>query len=155
MAMKAARTSLSIRILTGLILAMAVAFVVGGMYDPHMLVGAAILSAIAFPCYLFAPVAYEISGGRLRVVFRAGEKRFGPVTACSRVTERHPFTVRLFGNGGLFAGTGIYWNRPYGVFRAYVTSARPQDAVLVETGQGKVIVTPEDPARFVETVRRA
>ena len=57
--------------------------------------------------------------------------------------------LRLWGNGGLFAATGIFWNQAYGVYRAYVTSARYQDYVLVETRTRKVLISPENPAEFV------
>ena len=52
------------------------------------------------------------------------------------------FGIRLFGNGGLFSGTGIFWNRKLGVFRAYVTSTRKKEMLLVETDKYKVIISP-------------
>ena len=58
--------------------------------------------------------------------------------------------VRLWGNGGLFAATGIFWNPAYGVYRAYVTSARYQDYVLAETRTQKVLISPENPEDFVK-----
>jgi len=61
--------------------------------------------------------------------------------------------VRLWGNGGLFAATGIFWNKEYGVFRVYVTSARHQDYVLVATRTRKILISPEDPAQFVRAWR--
>jgi hypothetical protein len=57
--------------------------------------------------------------------------------------------IRLFGNGGLFAGQGFFWNRMFGLFRAYVTSARPADLVLVETTNRKILISPRDPQAFV------
>jgi hypothetical protein len=58
--------------------------------------------------------------------------------------------LRLWGNGGLFAATGIFWNRAYGVYRAYVTSARYQDFVLVETRTQRILISPADPEAFVK-----
>ena len=150
---KAAKTSLSIRILTSIVLASAAGCLIGGAFEGNLLIVGIFLGLVAFLCYLFAPVAYEVSDGRLTVVFHAGRKCFGPVVSCSRIAERLPFTIRLFGNGGLFAGSGIFWNRRYGIFRAYVTSARPQDAVLVQTANHKVVITPEDPQAFVENIK--
>ena len=80
-----------------------------------------------------------------------GQKVFPAVTRCSTLTARPPMGLRLWGNGGLFAGTGIFWNQAYGVFRAYVTSARYQDYVLVETRTRKVLISPENPEEFVRT----
>ncbi|MDD4869989.1 MAG: PH domain-containing protein [Kiritimatiellae bacterium] len=150
---KTAKTSLSIRIVTSLVIMMAVGFIVGAMFDVNLIYAGVFVGIISFLCYLFAPVAYDISGGQLTVLFRVGKKFFGPVTTCERITEKIPFTLRLFGNGGLFAGTGIFWNKRYGVFRAYVTSARQQDAVLVRTRCFKILITPDDPLAFVQSIQ--
>ena len=80
--------------------------------------------------------------------FRLGQKVFPAVTGCSTLSARPPMGLRLWGNGGLFAATGIFWNRDYGVHRAYVTSARYQDYVLVETRTRKVLISPENPGEF-------
>jgi hypothetical protein len=147
---RAARLSLSIRVVTAGTLAMAGGFVIAGFHDRNLLVVGAAVAIVALLCYLLAPVSYDLSGGCLTVVLRVGKVRFGRIVRCARITERLPFTVRLFGNGGLFAGTGIYWNKRFGVFRAYITSAKQLDMALVETEKYKVLVTPEDVQRFIE-----
>jgi hypothetical protein len=83
------------------------------------------------------------------VRFRLGRKVFAPVSRCSLLSERPPLGLRLWGNGGLFAATGIFWNKVYGVYRAYVTSARYTDYVLVETPTRKILISPENPGEFV------
>ena len=118
-----------------------------------MLFAGAVLSAVALFCYLRAPVAYEITNDELTVRFRLGQKVFPAVTGCATLTGRPPRGVRLWGNGGLFAATGIFWNQAYGVFRAYLTSARYQDYVLVATRTRKILISPENPAEFVKTWR--
>ena len=145
---RAAKTSPAIRIVTAIVLAMGVGFSVGGLYVKGLLVGGAAIAIVAFCCYLLAPVAYDVTGGCLTVLFRAGKKSFGPITSCTLINERPPLTIRLCGNGGLFAGTGLFWNAQYGKFRAYVTRASFQDGVLVETERGKVVITPENPQVF-------
>ncbi|HEY1873013.1 MAG TPA: PH domain-containing protein [Steroidobacteraceae bacterium] len=61
-------------------------------------------------------------------------------------------SVRLFGNGGLFAISGWFWNRRIGRFRAYATD--PERAVLLRYRDGqKVIVTPHDVQHFVIRAR--
>ena len=50
----------------------------------------------------------------------------------------------MFGNGGLFAGSGIFWNRTYGMHRAYITSTKPEDLVLVETTDTRILISPQD-----------
>lgn len=149
MIVRAVRTSLSIKVVTTIVLAIAAGLLFGGLFDNALLFGGAALGVIACLCYLLAPAAYEVSDGRLTVLLHAGKRCCGRIDSCSRVNERLPFTVRLFGNGGVFAGTGIFWNKRYGVFRVYVTSARHTDAVLIQTENCKVLITPEDPQAFV------
>jgi hypothetical protein len=38
----------------------------------------------------------------------------------------------------------------FGLFRAYVTSIRASDLVLVETTNRKILISPRDPEAFVE-----
>jgi hypothetical protein len=62
-------------------------------------------------------------------------------------------SVRLFGNGGLFAISGWFWNRRIGRFRAYATD--PGRLVLLRYRDGaKVVVTPHDVQHFIVQVRR-
>jgi hypothetical protein len=61
-------------------------------------------------------------------------------------------SVRLFGNGGLFAISGWFWNRRLGRFRAYATD--PERAVLLRYRDGsKVVVTPDDVQHFIVRAR--
>lgn len=143
--------SLTIKFITGLVLVMTVVLLIAGLKVCNLLWGGAILAAVVCFCYLLAPIAYELTGDQLTVRFRMGQKVFPAVTGCSTLTARPPMGLRLWGNGGLFAGTGIFWNKAYGVFRAYVTSARYQDYVLVETRTRKILISPENPEEFVKT----
>jgi hypothetical protein len=61
-------------------------------------------------------------------------------------------SLRLFGNGGLFAISGWFWNRRIGRFRVYATD--PERAVLLRYRDGKqVVVTPHDVQLFIVRVR--
>lgn len=62
-------------------------------------------------------------------------------------------SIRLFGNGGLFCFIGLYRNAVIGRYRAYVTN--PANAVVLEFGERKIVVSPDDPQAFVETLREA
>ena len=141
-----APASISIKIITLLILSMTAGMFIGAYYEPRLAwVGIFLVILVVF-CYLTAPVAYEIKGDQLLVITRIGNKIFGPVTGCSFVYEDKPsFGIRLWGNGGVFAGTGIFWNRKYGVFRAYVTTGSKSHLVLVDTPATRVVITPENP----------
>jgi hypothetical protein len=145
--------STAIKVITGLVLAMAALMLLAGTKVLGLLLGGGILAVVALFCYLYAPVAYELTGDELTVQLRWGQKVFPAVTGCSTLSARPPMGVRLWGNGGLFAATGIFWNPAYGVYRVYVTSARYQDYVLVATRPRKILISPEDPAEFVRAWR--
>jgi hypothetical protein len=58
---------------------------------------------------------------------------------------------RLFGVGGLFSWTGVYWKRGLGRFRAYVTD--PERAVVLEFSKLRVVISPDDPHGFIVQAR--
>ena len=60
-------------------------------------------------------------------------------------------SLRLFGNGGLFSFTGIFWNKRLGLFHAYGTD--PQRAVVLKFRKRMIVVTPDDTQRFIVRVR--
>ncbi len=61
-------------------------------------------------------------------------------------------SVRVFGNGGLFAITGWFWNRRIGRFRAYATD--PSRVVLLRYRDGRnVVLTPDDVQNFIVRAR--
>ena len=151
MTQESAPMSSAIKVITGLVLVMIVVIFIAAVKVCGLLLGGAVLATVAVFCYLYAPIAYELTGDQLTVQFRLGQKVFNAVTRCSTLTARPPMGLRLWGNGGLFAATGIFWNKAYGVYRAYVTSARYQDFVLVETRTQKILISPEDPEIFVQT----
>jgi hypothetical protein len=149
MTQASAPMSPAIKVITGLVLVMTTVFLIAGVKVCVLLLGGSLMAAVVLFCYLYAPVAYELTGDELTVRFRVGQKVFPAVTRCSSLTARPPMGLRLWGNGGLFAATGIFWNKTYGIYRAYVTSARYQDYVLVETRAQKILISPEIPEDFV------
>jgi hypothetical protein len=150
MTQASAPMSTAIKVITGLVLAMTALMLLIAVKFGALLWGSALLAAVTLFCYLYAPIAYELTGDQLTVQFRLGQKVFKAVTRCETLSARPPMGLRLWGNGGLFAGTGIFWNPAYGVYLAYVTSARYQDYVLVETRTQKILISPENPAGFVK-----
>lgn len=103
----------------------------------------------------FAPAAYEVGNGQLcvrRHVF--GSKTFA-IQGQPKPLDRSALslaTVRLLGSGGMFGWYGLFWRRDLGGFRAYVTNRSL--LVAVSTDQGLVLVSPADPAQFVEAAWR-
>lgn len=144
-----APTSSGVKIVTGAVAGLAGLFLVLSIKFTAMSLVGLLLLLVMLACYLRAPVAYDYSSGVLTVQFRVGSIQFGPVIDCNAFPEELPKTIRVWGNGGVFAGTGIYWNKQWGFFRAYVTTTNPPNLVLVETTSKKVLVSPANVAGFV------
>lgn len=60
-------------------------------------------------------------------------------------------SLRLFGNGGLYAITGVFRNSTLGRYRAFVTD--PRRAVALRSPSRVVVVSPADPQAFLEQVK--
>ena len=146
----AAPTSLNIKIISAIVIALDAGLFVGALSQRMMLLPAVGLAVVTLVCwYFWTPVAYELADGELTVFFRLCRKRYGPVVRCAAMDARRSCTLRLFGNGGLFAGSGIFWNRQLGVFRAYVTTSHRDHLMLVVTGKTKILISPADPRGFL------
>jgi len=145
-----APASLAIKVVTGCVLALNVGLYIGAFFQPGLLLSGVIVSVIVLGCYYFwTPIEYELNGDELIVSFRIGRVRYQPVVKFSRLESPIGFGIRLFGNGGLFAGSGIFWSRKLGMFRAYVTTSKPADMVLVETAKTRILISPADPPAWL------
>jgi hypothetical protein len=145
-----APTSRAIRVITICFFVVTIGFAIAGLRVPVMIVPVFVCALIGAFCYLTVPVAYEIEGDRLTVFTHLGCKNFGSISSCRRLERRISLlTLRVFGNGGVFGGTGYYWNSREGFFQAYVTTARWTDMVMVGTALRKVLLSPADPDAFV------
>ncbi|MBV8308693.1 MAG: hypothetical protein JO274_14540 [Gammaproteobacteria bacterium] len=151
----------SLRLVTpaAVLLLLAVA-VLGALVGSRLscLLGMAIsLTALAVLCGAIACMVrgYVLTSSELEVR-RLGWRTHLPLAGLAAVTGEPRAllgAMRLFGNGGLFAITGWFWNRRLGRFRAYATD--PQRAVLLRYRDGKcVLVTPHDVQHFIVQVRR-
>jgi len=60
-------------------------------------------------------------------------------------------SLRLFGNGGLFSSSGLFWNRRLGRYRAFATD--PGNAVVLEFPDRTLVVTPESPSGFLAALK--
>jgi hypothetical protein len=115
---------------------------------------ALVFPAILLGAFLFSVAGYDLNAGDLYVrrplwatrVPLAGLRRaYHEPTACRR-------SLRVFGNGGLYSFTGLYWNRSLGRFRLFGTDLS-RAVVLVLEGR-TVVVTPENPEAFVAHLRQ-
>jgi hypothetical protein len=57
---------------------------------------------------------------------------------------------RVWGNGGLFSFTGSFRNAKWGTMGVYATD--PSLAVVLKWPDRAIVVTPDDPDRFIQTV---
>jgi len=59
-------------------------------------------------------------------------------------------SIRLCGNGGLFAFAGWFRNQRLGTYRAFATD--PARSVILRLPHRRIVVTPDDPKRFAEVL---
>jgi hypothetical protein len=67
--------------------------------------------------------------------------------------DERDHVARLASHGPVIAGTGGFDSHRLGEFNLYATDL--DHAVLVDTGDGRVVVTPDDPAAFLEALDTA
>lgn len=60
-------------------------------------------------------------------------------------------SIRTFGNGGLFCYVGKFRNKKLGSYRAFATD--PELAVVLKFTDKVVIVTPDNPGKFVAQIK--
>lgn len=61
-------------------------------------------------------------------------------------------SLRLFGNSGMFVIAGLFSNKKLGRYRALATN--PANAVVLDLGERKIVVTPGQPEEFVRELQR-
>jgi hypothetical protein len=124
----------------------------GGPQGPALEARWATLAAplFALGVWAFSPKAVEIEGGELRILRRAWRAAAYPLSRVEQVEVLPPRglsgAMRLLGNGGLFGYTGWYYRR--GLVRLYTT--RRSGLVQVVVGARRVVLSPDEPERFVE-----
>ncbi len=97
---------------------------------------------------------YLLAGGAL-LVERAWLKARFPLQGLQEVApdrEALRGARKVVGNGGFGAVAGRFSSKRLGRFRAYVTD--PEKAVVLRWPDRCLVVSPDQPAWFVETVRR-
>ena len=115
-----------------------------------------VLTVAAIPAVAawFAVTGYVLDGGTLFVKRLVSETRIplDGLREASHEPEACKGSLRVFGNGGLYAFTGLYQNRRLGRFRLYGTDLAK--SVVLSLPEGTVVVTPEQPEAFVDSVRQ-
>lgn len=98
---------------------------------------------------LFMVRGYRIEGRELLVLRPLGATRvdLSGLRTASADPQAMRGSIRLFGIGGLFVWAGWFRNRALGRYRVWATD--PARAVVLRFEKRVVVVTPDDPARFL------
>lgn len=148
----ATATPIGIVVLLGL--PVAIAFVPANGGAPTLLVAmiAVVDLAVIATAALFLIRGYRLDGDGLHVERLLWADRI-PLTALRRAWPDPKATsrsLRLFGNSGFFCIAGLFSNRTLGRYRAFATD--PRRAVVLQIGERTVVVTPDEPLRFLAAV---
>lgn len=109
--------------------------------------------AIVLGCLAFMVRGYVVTDREL-IIQRLGWANRWPLAQLesARVDpQAMRYSLRLWGNGGLFAFCGWFRNRRLGLYRAFATD--PKRSVVLRFRRRTIVVTPEDPAAFVQALR--
>lgn len=148
-----------VKIATAVVIALAIAlnalpFLARPSFVPTLVLHLGLWLVLLF-CLLFSVNGFSVRDGRL-LVHRLGWATTFDLKRLSGF-EANPHammgSIRLFGNGGIFCFTGFYRNGVIGRYRAYVTD--PANAVVLEFGARRIVVSPDDPQAFVEALGEA
>jgi hypothetical protein len=109
-------------------------------------------AAIVLASRALAPIGFAVEGSEVKVLRRRARPLVIPL---SRVRAAGPYgtflgAIRLGGSGGLFGWYGRHWSRALGQFRLYAT--RTLDLVQLDTPEGRWILSPDQPERFLQEV---
>jgi hypothetical protein len=99
------------------------------------------------------PLWLDLAGSWLTVQMRRRHERFPVIGAeARRLTPEEIETLeRLATSGGLVAGTGGFESRLLGELDLYASNL--ENAVLLDSGDLRKVVTPDDPEGFLEALR--
>jgi len=153
--------SRSVKIISALVFAVLLGIVfVGSRKLPDSAPLSARLAATLIPVAIltgtlpFVVRGYFISDGEMRIARLGWQNRFAlaEVVSVSVDPEAMRWSIRLCGSGGLFGFFGWFRNKTLGTYRAYATD--PKNTVVVKLRDRTIVVTPDEPARFVQEMLR-
>lgn len=103
-------------------------------------------------CYLYRPLGYVVDGNKLiirrpikdiMIDFNTIKDAFLPTK------ESMKWTIRTFGNGGIFGYFGRFRNGTYGGMTWYATRTSNY-LIIVTEDNSKIVLTPDDPGMIRE-----
>ena len=101
----------------------------------------------------YAPCGFELTKEAL-IIKQVGKIKKIPYTEIKRVERVLDLgsTIRTGGIGGTFGFTGNYSSSKIGPFKGYITNQ--SKLVLIETTEGKYVISPAEPEKFIEALRK-
>ncbi len=103
--------------------------------------------------YSFSPKNYSITDENIIInrLFSNKEIRISSIHKVQELNNNELFcSIRTFGVGGLFGYFGKFWVSKLGSMTWYAT--KRNDAVLIETGSKKYILTPDERGKFISDI---
>jgi hypothetical protein len=140
--------------LTGLMVAVAVATWIAGRLGPGLI--ALFVAFIPWTAWRMSGdldvLWLDLEAGRLTIQMRRRHERFAISGAEARRLTREEIAhlETLTESGGVSAGTGGFESHRLGEFDLYASNLG--NAVLVDLGETRLIVTPDDPQGFLAAV---
>lgn len=111
-----------------------------------------LIPGVLLLCALYTVRGYSVNGETLYIhrLFWRTEISLAGLRSVEIVPEAMKRSIRIFGNGGLYAFTGYYRNAGLGTYRAFVTDFKA--TVVVHLAERVIVVSPLDGGGFVEAV---
>jgi hypothetical protein len=137
-----------------LLMATAVAVAVWWQTRQPLLMALMFLPLVLVVIGLFCMVRGYVLAADEIVVKRLGWANRLPIQDLLTVNgdnEAMSHSLRLFANGGVLSFSGYFWNRKLGRYRAFATD--PSRAVILRYPKRKIVITPDDPQRFIVRLR--
>jgi hypothetical protein len=119
------------------------------------LVVAMILPALLVGSLLFMVTGYEVEGTELYVKRLLSSTRIS-LQGLDRVWLEPAVckgSIRIFGNGGLFSFTGLFYSKRLGRYRLFATDISRSIVLILPSRV--VVITPAQPETFIEHVRQS
>jgi len=119
-------------------------------------IGALIFAGIAALTWGLAPCGAEVTADSIRIERNWASPREIPITSVSSAEKLHPGYCgrwqKVNGTAGLFGvAYGIFTSRALGRFHLYAW--RREGCVLLETTEGRVLITPDEPEAFLAALQ--
>ena len=145
----------SLKVVSALLVVLAVGMLIGASFLPHGTPGWRLgtrwgLAAVVLGCLPFMVLGYEITADAIFIRRPFWKTRLDRrnLKSAAVVADAMSRCIRTCGNGGGFSFTGWYWSKSLGSFHAYVTDQRR--TVVLRFEKRTVLISPDRPEDFVK-----